>query len=273
MKKILSLLLTAVIIAAAAAVYAPLASAADKGTLTITSRGEVIGEVEVGNEFIYHVSLDSAGYSVMSAQGELRGNPDYAEIVEYGTVKSSGAINMDAYSFPQRIRNSSLVSNYFALYKNVEYNFTKLSSVGSFTPEDHFFKVRMKAVAPGTVELRHYIELMYHRTDNNEWVRLIHHDQGNTKLNPVPYTVCSIEPAAGYVGDADGDYNLTVMDATFVQRLTAGVDSTYNSVSADTDGNGEINLRDALNILRYKAGVTTDTNIGEWIFESEQQDG
>ena len=61
------------------------------------------------------------------------------------------------------------------------------------------------------------------------------------------------------------------MDATFVQRLTAGVGSDYNAVSADVDKNGEVNLRDALNILRYKAGVATDTQIGEWVFESEAE--
>ncbi|MBQ3285922.1 MAG: dockerin type I repeat-containing protein [Ruminococcus sp.] len=269
MKKLLCILLVVTLTASAFAAFTLNTSAAG-GKLTVTSRGEVLGEVEVGNEFIYNVAFSSSGYSVMAGEGSLFYNSDYVELVEHGTVKSDGSINMTAYSFPPRLRNTNLITNYFGQDDEVLYNFSKISGVGAFTEEDHFFKVRFKAIKPGTVNISHTAKVLYSRVGSKS-VNLIYHNTPNDQLDPVPYIVSTVEPSTGLVGDADGDYSLTVMDATFVQRLTAGVGSDYNAVSADVDKNGEVNLRDALNILRYKAGVATDTQIGEWVFESEAE--
>lgn len=278
MKRILSFILIAALIASVFAAFSLNTGAedvdiADEGAnnkLIITCRKQVIGEVEVGNEFIYNVALNSGGISVVAGEGQLRYNDTYASIVEYGDVRSDGSINMNAYSFPTRIRNTNLVTNYFEQKNIAYYNFTKFSGVGAFTEDDHFFKIRMKALKPGAVEIRHYAKCFYARSGSSD-VKLIYDDFGNSQLDPIPYTVCSIEPSVGLVGDADGDYELTVMDATYVQRITAGAALTYSELGADSDGNGTVNLLDSMNILRCKAGKQTKGKVGEWIFESEQE--
>ena len=262
MKRILSLILVLTLICSLiTALTVPVSAQTDNDNnkLIITCRRQVIGEVEVGSEFIYHVALDSGGYNVTIGEGQLRYDDSYATIVEYGTP------SMSAYSFPTRIRNTSLATN-FLNEKNVAYyDYVKIAGVGAFTEDDHYFKIRMKAVAPGTVEIRHYTKCLY----SGLTTKLIYDDISNNQLDPIPYTICTVEPAAGYVGDADGDYELTVLDATMIQHLSAGEDLAYNMISADSNGDDVINLFDALNILRYHAGLATQGSIGEWVFESE----
>lgn len=268
MKKILCILLIIALSASVLTAFPLNASAASGGILTVTSNGEVLAEVEVGNEFIYNVAFSSGGYSVLAGEGSVFYDRKYAQLVEYGEVKSDGSVNMNAYSFPQRLRNTNLITNYFGQEDEILYIFSKITGVGAFEIEDHFCKFRFKAVAPGTVDISHEARVLYTRVDNKS-INLIYKNRPNDQLDPIPYIITTAEPAVGYVGDADGDYDLTVMDATFIQMLTAGVDSAYNPLNADVDNNGEVNLRDALNILRYKSGVATDTQIGEWIFTSE----
>lgn len=269
MKKILCILLVITLTASAFAAFTVNTSAAG-GKLTVTSNGEVLGEVEVGNEFIYNVAFNSGGYSVLAGEGSLYYDSDYARLIEYGDVKSDGSVNMTAYSFPQRLRNTNLITNFFGQDDEVLYNFSKISGVGAFTEEDHFFKVRFKAVKSGTVDISHDARVLYTRV-NNKSINLIYHNNPNNQLDPVPFIISSVEPSVGLIGDADGDYNLTVMDASFIQRLTAGVNSSYDLLNADVDNSGSVDLRDALNVLRYKAGVATGTPIGEWIFRSESE--
>lgn len=272
MKKILSLVLVVTVIASMLAVFSLHTSAADNKTLTITCRGETLAELPVGSEFIFRVGINSGGYTVNAADGEVRYDSNYVQVVEYGTTRSNGEINMDAYSFPASIRNSSLASTYTVAKNQILYNFVKLNKggVGTFSDVNaHYFKVRFKAIAPGTTEVKHYFHDLVH-SEGKDNLRLIHNSKPNDKLDPIPYSVETAEPAAGYVGDADGDWQLTVMDATFIQYLSAGRDSTYNLISADVNGDGEVNLRDALNLLRYRAKMDYDGNVGEWIFLSEQ---
>lgn len=268
MKKILCIFLIIAVAASVLTAFSLNTSAAAGNKLTVTANGEVLGEVEVGNEFIYNVAFNSSGYSVLAGQGSIYYDPAYAQLVEYGAVKSDGSINMNAYSFPQRLRNTNLITNYFGQEDEILFNFSKLSGVGAFTEEDHLFKVRFKAVAAGTVNIKFDAKAFYSRIDNTG-VYLIRNNKPDEQLDPIPYIVTTVEPSVGYVGDADGDYKLTVMDATYIQLLTAGVDSAYTLINADVDNNGEVNLRDALDILRYKANIATDTQIGEWIFTSE----
>ena len=220
-----------------------------------------------GNEFIYNVAFSSAGYTVASGQGVVNYDSRYAQFVEYGPLKSDGSINMSAYSFPPRIYNSSLASNFTDQNNEILFNFSRISGVGTFTEDDHFFKVRFKAVAPGTVDISFNAQALA----TPSMLRLIRFNKPNQQLDPIPYILTTVEPSVGYVGDADGDYNITVMDATFVQLLTAGVDSAYNPINTDVNNDGAVDLRDALAILRYKSGVSTDTQIGEWIFTSESE--
>lgn len=271
MKKILSLVLIVTVIASMLAVFSLHTSAADSKTLTITCRGETLAEVPVGSEFIFRVGINSGGYTVNSADGEVRYDSNYVQVVEHGTTRSNGQVDMNAYSFPTSILNTSLMSNFTETKNQILYNFVKFyNGIGVYSDVNaHYFKVRFKAIAPGTTEVKHYFHALYH-IEGKENLRLIYNTKPNDKLDPIPYSVETAEPAAGYVGDADGDWQLTVMDATFIQYLSAGRDSTYNPVSADVNGDGEVNLRDALNLLRYRAKMNYDGKVGEWIFLSEQ---
>ena len=274
MKRILSLAVIAALIASVFTVFSLNTAAEDvdlgdtgaDNTLTITCRRQVLGEVEVGSEFIYQVALDSAGYDVSVGEGQLRYDDSYVKIVEHGEKRSDGSINMNAYSFPTRIRNSNLITNYFGEKNTAYYNFSKHSGVGTFTDDQHYFKVRMKALKAGTVDIWHYSV----KFSSGLFTSLITDDISNKQLDPIPYTIRTVEPAQGYVGDADGDWNLTIMDATYLQRISAGENLTYNEVSADADSDGKVDLLDSLNVLRYHAGKQTKGKVGEWIFASEQ---
>lgn len=268
MKKILCILLIIALTASVLTAFSLNTAAAAGDKLIVTADGEVLAEVEVGNEFIYNIAFNSAGYSVLSGECSVFYDHNYVQLVEYGKVGSDGSVNMYAYSFPQRLRNSSLLANFFKVEDEIIYIFSKITGVGAFTEEDHFCKFRFKAVAPGTVDISHEARVLSTRV-NNKNIKLIDHNRPNDQLDPIPYIITTAEPAVGYVGDADGDYELTVMDASYIQLLTAGVDSAYNPFNADVDNNGEVNLLDALSILRYQAGVAADTRIGEWIFTSE----
>ena len=274
MKRILSLAVIAALIASVFTVFSLNTAAEDvdlgdtgaDNTLTITCRRQVLGEVEVGSEFIYQVALDSAGYDVSVGEGQLRYDDRYVKIVEHGEKRSDGSINMNAYSFPTRIRNSNLITNYFGEKNTAFYNFSKYSGVGTFTDDQHYFKVRMKALKAGTVDIWHYSV----KFSSGLFTSLITDDISNKQLDPIPYTIRTVEPAQGFVGDADGDWDLTIMDATYLQRISAGEDLTYNEVSADADSDGKVDLLDSLNVLRYHAGKQTKGKVGEWIFASEQ---
>ena len=273
MKRILSLVIIAAMITSVFTVFSLNTAAQDVGLdatgadnkLVITCRRQVLGEVEVGSEFIYSVGLNTAGYPVTIGEGQLRYDDSYVQIVEHGEKRSDGSINMNAYSFPTKIRNTNLVTNYFKYKNTAFYNFNKYAGVSAFTEDDHFFKIRMKAIKPGTVEIWHYSKCFYH-----DMTKLIYDDKGNDQLNPIPYTVRTVEPAAGYVGDANGDYQLSVLDASYIQRIMAGEALRCNTVSADADSDGTVSMLDAINILRFHAGLQTKGKIGEWIFASEQ---
>ena len=251
MKRILSLVIITAFIAS---------------VFTVFSLNTAAAEVEVGSEFIYHVALDSAGYNVSMGEGQLRYDNRYVKIVEHGEKRPDGSIDMNTYSFPTRIRNSNLITNYFGEKNTAYYNFSKHSGVGTFTDDQHYFKVRMKALKAGTVDIWHYSV----KFSSGLFTSLITDDISNKQLDPIPYTIRTVEPAQGYVGDADGDWDLTIMDATYLQRISAGENLTYNEVSTDADSDGKVDLLDSLNVLRYHAGKQTKGKVGEWIFASEQ---
>ena len=267
MKKILCMLL--VLILTASAIVCFPASAASE-TLTVVDSGKTLATVKVGSEFIYRVGVNAGSALIYSGQGYVKYNNKYLKVVEYGPVDSRGNVDMDAYCFPESIQHTSLVTNYFSTENYVKYNFTSpRSGVGVFNDENaHYFKLRFKATAAGTVELGHIMEVLTTRADG-ENVRLFTDGKANKQLNPVPYQVTSVETPAALIGDADGDFDVTIMDSTFIQRVTAGKKDAYDIANTDVNHDGEVNLRDALSIRRYKAGLTADEGLGEWLFESE----
>ena len=268
MKKLLCILLV-LILALAAFTCVPVS--ADSGTLTVTDGGRVLTTVKVGSEFIYRVGVNAGNYMIYTGQGYVKYNKKYMQPVEYGPTDSRGNINMDAYCFPESIQHTSLVTNYFVTENNIRYNFTSpQKGVGVFNDENaHYFKIRFKALEAGKVELNHVFEVMTTNV-NGDKVRIFTDGKANKNLDPVPFQVTSAEAPTALVGDADSDFEVTVMDATFIQRVTAGKKAAFEIANADVTGDGDVNLRDALSIRRYKAGMTTDPGVGEWIFESEK---
>lgn len=73
-----------------------------------------------------------------------------------------------------------------------------------------------------------------------------------------------IEPTAYMLGDADGDGIITIIDATKIQRVLAGLtddDDGMIAMRGDVNGNG-LDILDATKIQRYLAGFTTAEPIG-----------
>ncbi len=60
----------------------------------------------------------------------------------------------------------------------------------------------------------------------------------------------------GLAGDADGNGRVEVRDALLILQKEAGWSVSLVKANADADGNGAVNLNDALLILRYCAGDT-----------------
>ncbi len=65
-------------------------------------------------------------------------------------------------------------------------------------------------------------------------------------------------------GDADGDGDVTVLDATVIQRVLALLPvQKYIEAVADTDGDGEVTILDATAIRLYLVNGLSDTGIGK----------
>ena len=80
----------------------------------------------------------------------------------------------------------------------------------------------------------------------------------------------NIAAAAGYLlGDADGDEDISIIDATRIQRYLAEVPvgGTFYEKAADIDGSGEIEITDATFIQRWLADINVPYPIGEMIDE------
>lgn len=71
---------------------------------------------------------------------------------------------------------------------------------------------------------------------------------------------------SGYIlGDADGDGEITIFDATWIQRAVVDFElpSTFNEAAADVDGDGDITPFDATFVQRYLVGIPVPYAIGE----------
>jgi hypothetical protein len=69
------------------------------------------------------------------------------------------------------------------------------------------------------------------------------------------------------LGDADGDGEVTAVDATVIQRslMDLGKLSDQQVKAADVDGDGEVTIVDATLIQRYLAGMTVKFPINEYV--------
>ena len=78
----------------------------------------------------------------------------------------------------------------------------------------------------------------------------------------------SAASAAYRIGDADGNGEVNVIDATAVQRIVVSADSDDGSVRERVDIKGDgIDITDATYIQRYCAGLGTGgAGLGRWIY-------
>ena len=67
-----------------------------------------------------------------------------------------------------------------------------------------------------------------------------------------------VEVAAYILGDADGDTEVTILDATSIQRHLASLPTqSFNEKAADADQDGEVTIIDATTIQRHLAALPT----------------
>ncbi len=73
----------------------------------------------------------------------------------------------------------------------------------------------------------------------------------------------------GYIGDIDGDKEITVLDASETQRAIAQLTALNNTAKllADVDFDNEITVIDVADIQRYLARYTTESKIAHTLYE------
>ena len=78
----------------------------------------------------------------------------------------------------------------------------------------------------------------------------------NTETTPAP-TQKPTESAKVFKGDADEDEEISINDATFIQRYDVGIPTPWpiNLENADVNYDGEVDIRDATWIQRYDIGI------------------
>ena len=85
----------------------------------------------------------------------------------------------------------------------------------------------------------------------------LHHDITFVLTDMEPITVTYM------IGDTDGDEEVTISDATLIQRQLADIPVfAFDEKAADVDGNG-LSITDVTQIQRYLAGIDDPCNIGE----------
>ena len=85
----------------------------------------------------------------------------------------------------------------------------------------------------------------------------------NGALSPITKPNVTDDPYGGYeLGDVNGDGKINTRDAVMILKYSArliGLDETQQ-MRADTNGDGKINTRDVVLVLKYSAGIITSFN-------------
>ena len=136
--------------------------------------------------------------------------------------------------------------------------------------DDHYFEAGQKYTVMVLVDIA---DSYYFEFDGPMNMRFYINDRWaiNTKVNDerysLMYTFTVPENSGKILGDADGDGELTTLDATVIQRLMAGMSvGSYDAILADADGDSVLTIIDATEIQRYLADMPTQlNNIGKSI--------
>ena len=261
MKKLLCIILTVLLcLSVLSAVLLP-AAAADSGTLTVTDGGKTLAQVKVGSTFIFRVGLYSGQQTLINGQGVISYDTKALKPVAYGSPSP------ESYSFCSKLQGASPVINLSDDPGFVRYNFSQIAGITGFSnASEPYLKLRFTALKSGTTELHHTMETLTARGSSGSFVKLFQ----NGKATGSAYTTGSVENPTAYLGDADNDGAVSVVDATCVQWVTAGKKLTYSKANADVNLDGDVNLKDALEIRRAAAGIATASEVGGWRFASEQ---
>lgn len=87
---------------------------------------------------------------------------------------------------------------------------------------------------------------------------------------PAPATEPPTQPPIvyGIVGDADRSGDISILDATTIQRRLANLigEDSINAMAADVDDDGEVSILDATSVQRYLAGIPTGYPIGKGFY-------
>lgn len=80
----------------------------------------------------------------------------------------------------------------------------------------------------------------------------------------IPIVYGDLDSALPILGDVDGDGEITILDATYIQRYLAAFALPFelNKATADADQDDEITIIDATHIQRYLASLPCNKNIG-----------
>ena len=80
----------------------------------------------------------------------------------------------------------------------------------------------------------------------------------------ISYTAPGTPVSARLLGDVDGDDEVSILDATCIQRHLADLPvEKYVEEAADADQDGEVSILDATAIQRHLAGLESNENIGK----------
>ena len=75
----------------------------------------------------------------------------------------------------------------------------------------------------------------------------------------------TIPEESGLSGDADGDRQVNIKDATAIQKHIANLETLTEEgcILADVDGSEDVNIKDATAIQKFIAGIGTGYPIGK----------
>lgn len=247
MKKVISLCLSLVLLAAAA--FAAPTSAADD-RLTVTANHGGAATYEVGDEFVFFVGLDTGSAVIINAECYIEYDANYVELVEY-KMPLAGSDCMEGYSFPMKV--APVVVLNAEKPGLIRYNFSAARGFGTFSSVDELFvRFRFRAIAPGQTDITNTIK---HLCDYNENY-IYHNGVPNEEYQPV--TAAKTTPVQFTVGDVDGNGVVDNRDALILDRYVAGWEG-YDALiavpdCADLSRDGAISLRDAVMLDRCLTG-------------------